>query len=114
MLRSLNFSELRIEGWPNIGFGRIRKHGFARLHLPSCPKTPPAGPPVKRDTPAAFPRLLSPRRPSLPAMALPECTEEELQALYEWVDSVPLSRPKKSIARDFADGGGPLGSSGMG
>ena len=38
-------------------------------------------------------------------MALPDCTEEELQALYEWVDSVPLSRPKKSIARDFADGG---------
>ncbi|PRW60873.1 sperm flagellar [Chlorella sorokiniana] len=37
-------------------------------------------------------------------MALPECTEEELQALYEWVDSVPLSRPKKNIARDFADG----------
>ncbi len=38
-------------------------------------------------------------------MALPDCTEEELQALYEWVDGVPLSRPKKSIARDFADGG---------
>lgn len=38
-------------------------------------------------------------------MALPDCTEEELQALYEWVDSVPLSRPKKSITRDFADGG---------
>lgn len=37
-------------------------------------------------------------------MALPDCTEEELQAIYEWVDSVPLSRPKKSIARDFADG----------
>jgi hypothetical protein len=47
-------------------------------------------------------------------MALPECTEEELQALYEWVDSVPLSRPKKSIARDFADGGGLLGGSEMG
>lgn len=30
---------------------------------------------------------------------------QELQALYEWVDSVPLSRPKKNIARDFADGG---------
>ncbi|KAL4427154.1 hypothetical protein ABPG77_001158 [Micractinium sp. CCAP 211/92] len=37
-------------------------------------------------------------------MALPDCTDEELQALYEWVDGVPLSRPKKSIARDFADG----------
>ena len=27
------------------------------------------------------------------------------QALYEWVDSVPLSRPKRNITRDFADGG---------
>lgn len=30
-------------------------------------------------------------------------TEEELSELYAWVDSVPLSRPKKSIARDFSD-----------
>ncbi|KAJ9471268.1 hypothetical protein DIPPA_23547 [Diplonema papillatum] len=30
--------------------------------------------------------------------------EEELQVLYQWVDSVPLSRPKRNIARDFADG----------
>lgn len=78
-------------------------------------------------------------------MALPDCSEEELQAgraagpgvgptlrrlpdrhptaaapvtlhtppipcpqaLYEWVDSVPLSRPKRNITRDFADGGTP-------
>lgn len=37
---------------------------------------------------------------------------QELQALYEWVDSVPLSRPKKNIARDFADGGERGGSAG--
>lgn len=30
--------------------------------------------------------------------------EEELQSLYTWVDSIPLSRPKKNISRDFADG----------
>ena len=30
--------------------------------------------------------------------------EEELQDLYQWVDTIPLSRPKKNIARDFADG----------
>ena len=30
--------------------------------------------------------------------------EEELQDLYQWVDSIPLSRPKRNIARDFADG----------
>lgn len=30
--------------------------------------------------------------------------EEELNDIYSWVDSVPLSRPKKNIARDFSDG----------
>jgi hypothetical protein len=30
--------------------------------------------------------------------------EEELQRLYTWVDSIPLTRPKRAIARDFADG----------
>eukprot|EP00930_Biecheleria_cincta_P053253 TRINITY_DN38665_c0_g1_i1.p1 TRINITY_DN38665_c0_g1~~TRINITY_DN38665_c0_g1_i1.p1 ORF type:complete len:233 (-),score=60.44 TRINITY_DN38665_c0_g1_i1:53-751(-) len=31
-------------------------------------------------------------------------TDEELQDLYNWVDEIPLSRPKRNIARDFADG----------
>ena len=31
--------------------------------------------------------------------------DNELMYIYEWVDSVPLSRPKKNISRDFADGG---------
>ena len=30
--------------------------------------------------------------------------DEELQTLYSWVDEVPLSRPKRNIARDFSDG----------
>ena len=30
--------------------------------------------------------------------------EEELQMVYNWVDEIPLSRPKRNIARDFADG----------
>eukprot|EP01027_Heterolobosea_sp_BB2_P006380 GEZU01009653.1.p1 GENE.GEZU01009653.1~~GEZU01009653.1.p1 ORF type:complete len:296 (+),score=56.66 GEZU01009653.1:248-1135(+) len=30
--------------------------------------------------------------------------EEDLQALYTWVDDIPLTRPKRNIARDFADG----------
>mmetsp|Transcript_22849 Transcript_22849/g.37609 ORF Transcript_22849/g.37609 Transcript_22849/m.37609 type:complete len:238 (-) Transcript_22849:650-1363(-) len=30
--------------------------------------------------------------------------EEDLQRIYTWVDEVPLSRPKRNIARDFADG----------
>ncbi|XP_027488768.1 sperm flagellar protein 1-like, partial [Corapipo altera] len=27
-----------------------------------------------------------------------------LQALYRWLDTVPLSRPRRNIARDFSDG----------
>ncbi|KAL3865294.1 hypothetical protein ACJMK2_006901 [Sinanodonta woodiana] len=30
--------------------------------------------------------------------------EAELEELYTWVDSIPLSRPKRNIGRDFADG----------
>lgn len=33
---------------------------------------------------------------------LPRCAQVE--DLYAWVDSVPLSRPKRNIARDFSDG----------
>jgi hypothetical protein len=31
--------------------------------------------------------------------------EEEMQIIYNWVDEIPLSRPKRNIARDFSDGG---------
>jgi hypothetical protein len=31
-------------------------------------------------------------------------TDEDLQRLYAWIDEIPLSRPKRAIARDFADG----------
>ena len=30
--------------------------------------------------------------------------DSELMYIYEWVDSIELSRPKKNIARDFSDG----------
>lgn len=30
--------------------------------------------------------------------------DETLRRLYAWIDEIPLSRPKKSIARDFSDG----------
>lgn len=33
-----------------------------------------------------------------------ELTDDELQRIYTWVDEVPLTRPKRNIARDFADG----------
>ena len=33
-----------------------------------------------------------------------ELSEEDLQVLYTWIDSIPLSRPKRNIARDFSDG----------
>ena len=31
-------------------------------------------------------------------------TEDELNEVYNWVDEIPLSRPKKNISRDFSDG----------
>ncbi|KAL7059445.1 hypothetical protein AAHC03_013671 [Spirometra sp. Aus1] len=33
-----------------------------------------------------------------------ELDDEVLRDLYTWVDTVPLSRPKRNIARDFSDG----------
>ena len=32
-----------------------------------------------------------------------DLTEEDLQMIYNWVDEIPLSRPKRNIARDFSD-----------
>ena len=32
-------------------------------------------------------------------------TEDEAQLVYNWVDEIPLSRPKKNISRDFSDAG---------
>lgn len=29
--------------------------------------------------------------------------EQQLEEVYEMVDSIPLSRPKKNISRDFSD-----------
>ena len=31
-------------------------------------------------------------------------SDEDLLILYEWIDSIPLSREKKNISRDFCDG----------
>ena len=33
-----------------------------------------------------------------------ELDDNILEDLYLWLDSLPLSRPKKKIERDFADG----------
>ena len=33
-----------------------------------------------------------------------QLTEEDLQIVYNWVDEIPLSRPKRNISRDFSDG----------
>ena len=35
---------------------------------------------------------------------LGELNEEELKEVYNWIDEIPLSRPKRNIARDFSDG----------
>eukprot|EP00052_Salpingoeca_macrocollata_P005674 m.48951 g.48951 ORF g.48951 m.48951 type:complete len:336 (+) comp14996_c0_seq2:771-1778(+) len=41
-------------------------------------------------------------RPSLQTNT--QMDEEELQRLYTWIDQIPLSRPKRNLTRDFADG----------
>jgi hypothetical protein len=40
-----------------------------------------------------------------PAEQYSPLDEDALQDLYTWIDEIPLSRPKRSIARDFSDGG---------
>lgn len=35
---------------------------------------------------------------------LDDFDDAELEQLYTWIDSIPLSRPKKNIGRDFSDG----------
>ena len=37
-------------------------------------------------------------------MEAPYLDEEDMQIIYNWVDEIPLSRPKRNISRDFADG----------
>ena len=48
--------------------------------------------------------IVLPQAESPNSSAIPIMDEEELQLLYTWVDDIPLSRPKKNIARDFSDG----------
>ena len=31
--------------------------------------------------------------------------DSDIMFIYNWVDSIPLSRQKKNISRDFSDGG---------
>ena len=34
-----------------------------------------------------------------------EADRGNVQDIYEWLDEIPLSRPKRNVARDFSDGG---------
>jgi len=36
--------------------------------------------------------------------AVPDLDEESLHSLFQWLDEIPMSRPKRTITRDFADG----------
>ena len=37
-------------------------------------------------------------------MDLPDLSQEEINEVLNWIDEIPLSRPKKNMARDFSDG----------
>uniref|UniRef100_A0A915KKW5 Uncharacterized protein n=1 Tax=Romanomermis culicivorax TaxID=13658 RepID=A0A915KKW5_ROMCU len=45
------------------------------------------------------------RKHSKTKMSLPMLDECTLDLLYDWLDGVPFSKPRKNIARDFSDGG---------
>lgn len=38
-------------------------------------------------------------------MSLPSLNDNSLDNLYQWLNTVPLSKDIKNIARDFSDGG---------
>ena len=37
------------------------------------------------------------------AVRFQHLSHDQLEELYGWIDSVPLSRPKRNISRDFSD-----------
>lgn len=41
---------------------------------------------------------------SYDTMASQELSDEQLRSIYAWIDAIPLSRPKRNMARDFSDG----------
>ena len=58
------------------------------------------------DHPDGFIHLLSSCRVSVVAAVLcQELSTAELHAVYRWIDQLPLTKPKKNIARDFSDAG---------
>lgn len=57
--------------------------------------------------------MLGAAGPSPPAP--PPMSPHALRSLYAWLDRLPLSRPKRHLARDFSDGGeGATGRGGAG
>ena len=42
---------------------------------------------------------------SFPAVVCQELSTAELHSVYRWIDSLPLTKAKKNIARDFSDAG---------
>lgn len=39
------------------------------------------------------------------ASVMGDLTKSQVERLYGWIDEIPLSRQKRTIARDFSDGG---------
>ena len=42
---------------------------------------------------------------SLQTPVIRELADDELRELFGWVDTIPLSRPKRNFTRDLSDGG---------
>ncbi|KAJ3374142.1 Sperm flagellar protein 1 [Allomyces arbusculus] len=59
----------------------------------AAPSTTTAGPDSYASTP---------RSPAVAGAGL--LSDDELTDLFQWIDAIPLSRPKKNFTRDFSDG----------
>ncbi|KAH7476844.1 Protein vms-1 [Phytophthora ramorum] len=82
------------------------KSPFTRLEFKYCSTDCVNGHKRKLMSEAALRRLgvLWDRRKAGNTMMDLPLDDETLQRVYAWIDEIPLSRPKKSIARDFSDG----------
>lgn len=90
--------------WDNPIKPRPRCHGITTLSRKPRPRC--HGITTLPSSPA--PVAMAPRRSGRALMAAegPQPgPDTSLVSLYRWLDTVPLSRPRRNIARDFSDGG---------
>ena len=79
--------------------------------LPFRPQTPP-GRRLPATAPTAGPAAMLGAAGQTPRASPPPLPPGALRGLCAWLDGLPLSRPKRHLARDFSDGGESRGEAG--